>query len=143
ALADAEAQEAVARADLKAALGHDEVETEWPWKTRISSDTAIDTFEFKLESRPDWRSLIASTEEERLKKHQALGALLPSLDLSFTYGNADLSTPDRRDWKTLLTLTVPLFNGFQNYADYRIQGALYNEAEYRLDDLKRTAISEV
>lgn len=142
-LADALTGEADARAKLKAALGDESVVIEWPWRAMMLKGPLLEQREFKIETRPDWRALKASLEEQTYKSNQAYDSVLPSLDLTWSYGNADLATPDRRDWKALVTLSIPFFNGFKDWATYRVQNEVAQQAEFKLEALKRLAPAEV
>lgn len=143
ALANAVAQESEARAALLTALGQDGISgADWPWREEITG-SAIERLSFSLDSRPDWRSAQASVQEERQKKRQALGTLLPTLDFKGSYGTFDLDARDRRDWKAVWVLTVPLFSGFKDYSAYRVQGLDEQQARIRLETLRRRVPPEI
>ncbi len=142
-LIDAQAREAEGRALLKSALGHDAIAIEWPWKDSLVKSQDLDKGLFDLERRPDWRQLKASVEEQKGRRRQALGQLLPSLSFSASLGNSDLANSGRRDWGTLLTLSVPIFEGLRDYSNFQVQGLELQVAEYRLEALRRLAPAEV
>lgn len=142
-LADSVSTETDARANLIVALGSDSVVAEWPWKDVIVGTVPLENVYLNLEARPDWRVALASVGEEHLKSQQVLGTLLPSFDFYGSYGSVDLSVPGRRDWEALWTVSMPLFTGFQDFANYKIQVVSEHEAEVRLETLKRQALAEI
>jgi outer membrane protein TolC len=142
-LIDAETSETEARAKLKALLGDDHIAISWPWKETLTSGPHLDEQEFSLEKRPDWRAEQASVDAERFRKRQALTRFLPSLNLGLSYGNSDLSQPDRRDWAAVMTLTLPLFDRLDGITGFRIQSLTYEQAELKAETIKRQAPAEI
>lgn len=142
-LTDAVLQESAARAKLVAALGADGVAVDWPWKKRMIEWTPPATEKSPLEARADLRGLESFLAEEKFKQRRAFGALLPSLDLTAKYGYSDLSQTGRTDWGSTLTLSIPLFSGFQDLAGYRSQTAVVQQTQYRLEAMRRQVPAEV
>lgn len=142
-LTDGETRLAEARASLATLLGRDDVRDEWPWKRVLVDGPGLETTVFDLGRRPDWRVSLLDTEAERLRKRSALASLFPSIDLTGSYGSADFSDSGRRDWSTVVTLSVPLFDGWTNYAKYRVQDTTLLLAEIRIESLRRSAAPEV
>lgn len=141
-LTDAIQQESTARAKLVTALGSDAVAGEWPWKKAIVDWSPPIVDKVRFESRPDWRALESFLSEERFKQKRALSGLLPTLDLSLSYGSYDLSQTGRADWASKLTLSIPLFNRFEDWSGYRQQMAAAQLANLRLEALRREAPAE-
>ena len=138
-LADAAATEADARALLKSLLGHDSISLNWPWRGVLTHQTPIEEAPFDLDLRPDWRASRLTVEAERLRRRQSFSNLLPSLNLNASYGSFDLSMPDRRDWSGVLTLSVPLFDGFVSLTGYKLQSLTEQLAEVNSEIIRRTA----
>lgn len=143
-LSDAEAEEAAARAALTAAFGSAvDVSVEWPWRARLASNEKLEDTSFDIQKLPAYRASLLGVEAENLRRHQARASLLPSLDVSASYGNENLSQPDRRDWSATVTLSIPLFEKFQGWSATRIQNAAYETALVRRESVVRTAQAEV
>jgi multidrug efflux pump subunit AcrB/outer membrane protein TolC len=140
---DAGTSEADARARLKALLGQDTIAIVWPWKQNLIADPRLEETEFKLEARPDWQAAHATTDAESARKRAALARFFPSLDLSLSYGNADLTDPSRRDWAAMATLSIPLFERLTSFAGYKIQSQALKVAQVREESVTREAGPEV
>ena len=145
-LIDAQSAEAAARSQLEILLGSSNVKTEWPWRSALSSSSKLEEEKFDLDLRPDYRAAQSTVESQRYLKNKAIGQLLPSIDLTAsygTYGTYDITDPSLRSYSTALTLTVPIFEGFKSYAAYKIQQSTLREALIQAETVRRTAPSEV
>jgi|GEM_PF-2635996 len=143
-LIDADVNLATARAAVSSRLGaFQNVNLDWPWKGAIVSGPRPEALDFKLENRPDFRAQVQTLEAESWRRHASRSLLLPSLDLTASYGNLDLSNRDRRDWSALLTLTIPLFEQFQGYSAARQQTLAKQQAEIAREMIVRNAGAEV
>lgn len=143
-LVDADVALAAARSSVSARLGaFQSVNLDWPWKAAIVTGPRPEQLEFKLENRPDYRSALETLKAEDWRRHSARSLLLPSLDLSASYGSLDLSQTGRRDWAALLTLTIPLFERFEGYSAASIQTLTRNQAEIGREAVTRNAGAEV
>jgi outer membrane protein TolC len=142
-LIDAETNEAEARGQLRALLGHDAVEVLWPWKDALSKGQRLEETVFDLQARPDWKSAQATIEAEASRKRAALSRFFPSLDFTFSYGNADLSRPERRDWAAIATFSIPLFDGLSSYTGYQTQSLTLQAAQIQAEIVKRDAPVEM
>lgn len=142
-LTDAETTEIEARATLRTLLGSDDIIIEWPLKSLVSEEESLQTRDFSLESRADWRAALAAVDAEKWRKRQSVTSFLPSLDLTASYGNQDLSLPDRRDWSTVLTLSIPIFDSLRSWTNYQTQSLSYEIAQRRAELVRRQASAEV
>ena len=142
-LTDAVSAEAAAKASLQTLLGDDAVAVDWPWRQSLSQGAKLETIDFAIERRPDFRALQAGLESDRLRKREALGAFLPSLDFEVAYGSFDLSQPARRDWSTILRLKLPLYDGYKSISAYRLVAVSELATAVQLESLKRSAPAEV
>ena len=143
-LTDADVSLAAARAAVSARLGNSQnVQIVWPWKSAILTGPRPDASPFKLEDRPDYRASVKTLEAEDWRIHASRAHLLPSIDLSASYGNFDLSQTDRRDWSTILTLTVPIFEGFRGWSATRLQSLVKQQAELQRETIRRDAHAEI
>lgn len=141
---DADVLLSSARATVSARLGaFQSVNLEWPWKTSIVTGPRPDAIEFKLENRPDFRASLQTLEAEGWRRHASRAALLPSLDVIASYGNFDLSQSGRRDWSAVLTLTIPVFEGFAGWSASRIQTLTKQQAEIAREVITRSAGAEI
>jgi outer membrane protein len=140
---DAEVAESEARARLQALLGHDRIELEWPWRKSLTDSSGLDKLDFDLVKRPDWRAATTKLEAQAWSKRQSWSTLLPSLDLIGSYGNADLSQPERRDWSLGFTLTIPLFDRYTAWGNTQIQKLEESKAQTELESVIRTAPAEI
>ena len=145
-LIDAQSAEAAARSQLEILLGSSNIKTEWPWRPALSSSSKLEDEKFDLDLRPDYRAALSTVESQRYLKNKAMAGLLPSIDLTAsygTYGTYDITDPSVRSYSTALTLTVPIFEGFKSYAIYKIQQSTLREALIQAETVRRTAPSEV
>lgn len=127
------------QATLKTLLGARELQAEWPWKERLTRDSELLKKHLDLAVRPDWQATQFEIASADWTSAQAKRLLLPSVDLQATYGTYDLSTPDRRDWTVLLSLTIPIFDPQQNITTYWIRSLDADLARVRLESLRRVA----
>jgi outer membrane protein TolC len=143
-LVDANVALAAARANVSSRLGaFQNVNLDWPWKGLIISGSRPEGLEFKLENRPDFRASLQTLEAEGWRRHAARAFLLPSLDLTASYGSADLSDRGRHDWSAALILKIPLFEQFAGYSAARLQTLVKNQAEIAREVVTRNAGIEV
>lgn len=144
-LIDAETSLANARAELEALLGFSNIQIEWPWRQMLLKGTNILERDFQLGQRPDWKAAQYTVEAAGLRKRQAVGLLFPSLDFKASYGYRDLAdiNVDRRNWATSLVLTIPLFEGFANYTNYRIEDDQWLISQVNAEKVRRFAEPEV
>jgi outer membrane protein len=140
---DAKTAEAEARSRLKSLLGSDSIEIQWPWKDAVVKGPQLDTVEFKLSNRPDYRAATEASEAERWRKRSAYSSFLPSLDLQASYGTVDLSNTPRRDWSAIFTLTIPLFDRFKSWSDLKIQEMTQMTQEIVRESIVRSAPGEI
>lgn len=146
-LSDVQTTTIAAGAELEAMLGHRRVKLDWPWKPLFSTDkllTAVSE-ERKLSARPDWKASEEKVAAAKQRKNQAWGVVLPSLDLSFSYGyfQNDQKTLGTQfngpEWQGKLALTIPLFDRLENYGQYRSLVHAEAAAEGELERTRRQA----
>lgn len=143
-LIDADTNLAQARAAVSQRMGaYQSINLDWPWKSAIVVGPRPEAIEFKLENRPDYKAALQTLEAEDWRRHASRSLLLPSLDLSAGYGSFDLSQAGRRDWSALLTLTIPLFDGFQGWSAARLQNLVKQQAEIAREQVTRNAGAEI
>ncbi len=142
-LANSETELIAAQSAFTAALGANKtLDLEWPWKKKIASSTELDSLTFDIEKRPDYRSANFSIDSARLSKWQAAGRLLPSVDLTGSYGNFNLDQEGRHDWSTMVRLTIPLFERFQGWSSYRVASINETQGEFNREAVLRNAPAE-
>lgn len=139
-LTDAEVDEVSARASMAAALGNaNDISTEWPWRLRLSNDEKLEDEVFSIQKLPKYRASLLEVEAEEYRRHQARATLLPSIDVSASYGNENFAQPDRRDWSASITLSIPLFEKLQGWSATRLQRAAYETALVKREAIVRAA----
>jgi len=144
-LSDAEIRTTKANADLRALLGHTNIELEWPWKESLSRGLPVlEVSEKSLRQRPDWLAAEKRLEVAERKVSQSWGKMFPSLDLNASYGYEHRVTArnDGQYFGGTLTLTIPLFDRLTNISEYRAQIFGKDTAEASLEQIRRTARAE-
>lgn len=146
-IGEAEVALSQARSQVITLLGHAEIRIEWPWKKKIAETKASNSLkaEDHLANRPDWiRSSNELEAQDRLAA-QAFREMLPSLGASFSYGwtREHALGPDyARGWVGSVTLSIPLFNRFEQYANSQAQSAARKSTESLHEETKRRIRSE-
>ncbi len=117
---------------IKAYLPDANIVAEWPWEKSISEPRLIDKLPKPgINQRPDYRSAELAIELSESLRAKARGAMLPSIDLTSTYGR--FQTAPSPSWYTDLTLGVtislPLFDQLKTYSAYREQLYVAQAAE--------------
>jgi outer membrane protein TolC len=139
--ADAEVQFHLSRATVESLLGHSHVRLEWPWEKKLSAEsvkTILDAApKGALDSRPDYRAAKATLETEEARSRSSFRNLFPTIDLNFTESQVQLAGQSSNAWQGLATLTIPLWNGYKDYSNYRVQTETKNAAEFRLHQMER------
>lgn len=143
-LADTLTTLAESAAKLETALGHTNVKLDWPWTDQLSKkDLEVDAKPFDLLRRPDYLASIENQEARSWRRRQAMASLLPSIDLVATYGLGTSGVSDRTTFVGLLTLSVPLFDGFKNWGEFGVERARLAQAAVQVEGVRRSAPAEV
>jgi outer membrane protein TolC len=142
-LTDQVSSEVTARGTLETLLASSDIRIEWPWRQILVEGPKLEQIAFDLSQRPDWRSSQAAVQAEHLRRRRTVKLMLPSLDLNATYGTADVTDLGRRDWSSSLVLTIPLFEGFKNYAAFGTQDLNYQGALIQSEAIRRSAPIEL
>lgn len=136
----------IALSDAKAALltllGSTDVATEWPWKDRITKISAPNHLRATsyLSVRPDWIQVKSTDEAQEHLASQAFRTMLPTVDASFAYGTTRdrfLADSYQPGWVGTLSVSIPIFNRFEQYSAYRAQAETRGSTEALLEDTKR------
>jgi outer membrane protein TolC len=138
-LDDAQAQLNLATSEVESLLGHSMLEAEWPWKTYLISGAVNELLNRipDVEVRPDFRSAQLLRDREDHLARRLHRSLFPSLDLSYSKGQYETVGDWNSGWSTVLTLTIPIFNGLQDYSQYRVKTEDRRQAEFQLERLRR------
>lgn len=139
---DTVSQLRTAEAGVVRYLGHADVETAWPWKTAMRSAKTRELISRKpaLEGRPDVEAARLSIEAESARASQLHRSLFPSLNLSYSRGQIETGGQLSHEWRSMLTLSVPLFEGWSSVSSYRVQSERAREAELTLEQLRRDGL---
>lgn len=95
--------------------------------------------------RPDWRRSALSVATARARESLALLDVFPNLTLDAAW-SSNLDRPasaPNPNWSLDLALTVPLFDGFSDYRDWRTAQAASEIARQERRDLERKVRREV
>ncbi len=120
------------------------IPNEWPWKDRLNSSAVNDL----LSRKPDPITNLdfISTQHQLAVADASARAqyrmMLPTVDLSYSYGTYQTASYDGPGWESLVTLKIPLFSGLDDYAQYRAKEAAREAAEVQNEQEKRNALSE-
>jgi outer membrane protein TolC len=144
---EAEQALASARAAVTALLGSSEVRPEFPWKDRIEKfkPEPIDR-DAILRSRPEWIQAEAESRAADATARSSFRGFLPELGARASYGwtrDPLISNDYRTGWVGVLTLSIPIFSGFRDYAAYRVQSENSGAVDARLEGIKRDVLAEV
>jgi len=111
-----------AEGELEALLASHWLEKMWPWSDVIKAKAKTleqELKEFKLENSPQYRSAVFAEESSRANLNAKWRSLFPSIDLTFSTGNSDLSRGPTTYYAGAVILTIPIFDQFREYSDYR------------------------
>jgi len=138
-LRDAQEQANTADANLVRLLGHEHIRFEWPWKKRLQSEAVRSLIqkEIPLTNRPDYKAALAQTQAEAKRTSQSYRTIFPSLDLSVSEGTSQYLGQSYSGLSGTVGLSMPLFNGLHDYAEYGIQLENQSASEIRLRQLER------
>ncbi|MBK22748.1 MAG: hypothetical protein CME70_01980 [Halobacteriovorax sp.] len=133
-----------AKGNLIALLGHDNVELKWPWLKLLKSKKHDHLKgSFNIEERPDFQKANFELAFREANAKSAVRSFFPTVDFSYTWSETDLeSTVHLNERTSLLSITIPIFEGWKDVSNYETQKALSEQARYRLVRIKRDAKSE-
>ncbi len=99
-----------------------------------------------LESRPDYQSTLLGKQISANDLSISRSGHYPSLSLGAGYGYAgsDFATlTDRKSWNWSLSLSVPLFSGFQTSTQVQTSQLNFDLAEQQVEEAKRKVAKDV
>ena len=132
-----------ARGLLIALLGHSDVNMNWPWiKTLKKNNHEAIKGEFDLKERPDYQQAQFDLAFREASAKSSIRAFFPKVDFSYTWSETDFYTSSVNERTSLLSISIPLFNGWRGVSDYETQKALSEQARYRIVRIERDASSE-
>lgn len=143
---DAEIQLHQSTATLAMALGHANIELQWPWDERFEhlDVQGLVSRKLNLEQVPAFRSARHQAEAEDRRVARNFSQIFPTLDGSFAYGYTK-PTPGvswQQGWTGVLSVSVPLFDRLTNISNYREQAFTRTRAEAQLEQARRDASAE-
>lgn len=103
---------------------------------------SLESYLKEIEYRPDYLASLADERASRKKVSVVQAEHLPSIDLNADYGLAQ-EPRTKGDWKVLLTMDLPLFEGGLVEARIKEQKALLRQSQLRIELLKRSADQEI
>lgn len=132
-----------AKGQLIAALGHDNVKLSWPWLKQLKKKNQ-DSIKgkFDLKQRPDYQKANFDLAYREANAKAAVRSFFPTVDFSYTWSETDFETTNLNERTSLLSVTIPLFEGWRDVSNYETQRALSEQARYRLVRVQRFAESE-
>ncbi|MEZ4752171.1 MAG: efflux RND transporter permease subunit [Bdellovibrionota bacterium] len=144
-LKDAEAAVISARASLTALLGHADIVAEWPFQQSLYKGKQLtEESTDQLKKRPDWQAAEHRLEASEYYADETFGNILPSLDLSGSYGyqKSFSGSGEGSTWSAGISLSIPLFDGLSRLSTHREKVYLKSAAEWGLENTRRQAKSE-
>lgn len=131
------------KGNLIALLGHDRVNTNWPWLKLLKrkSHSSIKG-QFNIKERPDFQKANFDLAFREANAKSAVRSFFPTVDFSYSWSETDYQTTNLNERTSLLSVTIPLFEGWRDVSNYEAQKALSEQARYRLVRLERDAQSE-
>lgn len=121
-LKDAELAEFQAAENLKVFSGDIEIVMNWPWLTLLKK-VSHKNFKFDVKNHPQWQFLKSRSETLSYFVSSKKSELWPSLDLALSYQNESNILNNYAwspQWGGVVTLTIPLFNRYENAAALRV-----------------------
>lgn len=142
-LKNAEIKTLEAHAALMSLLGEGNIADDWPWRDRLrESGPRITNLALEISRRPDYRAAKTTFLSETHRQRELFRKILPSVDAALSAGVYGSPGPYERGWIAGLTLSVPLFNGLQNYSAYAIQEQKVATTRYDVEKVERNAHAE-
>ncbi len=129
-------------------LGHQDIETDWPWIQHLTLEKISKASGElpELKNRPDWQAAEYALSGAQARKSQAWGKLFPSLDLSLSYGiyyaHTRAESVRRPEYSASIVLSVPLFDRLANYGYFEVQSNTAKASELELEKIRRQARRE-
>ena len=145
--ADAQTNRDRAQAQVAALLGSAGVDDLWPWNNRFAAPQVTQLLHLRKESsslalRPDFRAARDLVKERRYLADQTELKLLPSIDLTYSLNQQRYSTGGGASgWSGMATVTMPLFEGFSSYSNYRLADEALLRAKFNLEQVQRRVSS--
>lgn len=132
-----------AKGNLIALLGHDRVSNEWPWLKLLKkkNNTSLKGH-FNISQRPDYQKANFDLAFREANAKSAARAFFPTVNFSYTWSDNDYQTVKVNERTSLLSINIPIFEGWRDVSAYETQKALSEQARYRLVRLERDAKSE-
>ena len=132
-----------AKGNLVALLGHDRLNANWPWIKRLKrkSHNSLKG-NFNISERPDYQKANFDLAFREANAKSAMRSFFPTVDFSYTWSDTDYQTRNANERTSLLSINIPLFEGWRDVSNYETQKALSEQARYRLVRLERDAKSE-
>lgn len=119
-----------------------EMKTDWPWERLIANEDFLKQLPTDATvKRAQDLAVELSVEASEALRRRAASLMLPSLDLTSTYGRTQLSSSRTWDpqWIVGLTLSVPLFENFKSVGLYQQERAARDLAASKLVLKRREA----
>lgn len=135
-LADYEINFAKNTVEYKKLLVSDEVAPHWPWLSKSINKTNKDV-ESNYQLKIDKFELYSLENFKR----SAIASSIGSLDFSLTRNKYETTIYDEWEWRSTLTLTIPLFDKFDDYTNYK-KIVLRKNAVERAVQQKRVEIKQ-
>jgi outer membrane protein TolC len=124
-----------ANADLKAT----KLQRVWPWKNSLSPEEVSKVLSLKGDATqvPAFKLAELSLESARLRTKQAKRSILPSIDFTYSQNQKEALGIRTEGWSSVISLSMPIFEGLSDYTKFRVQRADALIAEYNLQQTMR------
>ncbi len=143
---DAKAQVNTAAAHLRAIASStskivpEAIHIEWPWKDLFTSDKIKKWLspQNAPEVTPSLQVAISRERAEAYRSQQAYRLIFPSLDFSYSWQRQETTSGETASGREgMITLSMPLFEGFSDYATYHEQAAREITSRYLFEAKSR------
>ena len=142
-LKDAQAALSQAEAILEQLLGKTEIIPDWPWKEIIASrhTTELLSAHFNADDLPSIQASRDALAAEEANVSALKRIVLPSLGFSLSFSPSPSQDPTSPNFgsTTSLSLSMPLFNSFQDYSSYKIETQTFLALDYKYQQLRINA----
>lgn len=123
-LKDVEREKLAVQAQLQALFLDSEVKSQWPWKERFQNVSKLMAASKNAEIHPEFKAVSLNAEKEKYRALQLKRFIWPSLDLSYSYLIEDADRTKIETRTGLVTLSIPLFDGFRDWSNYKVQNEI-------------------
>jgi len=133
-----------AKSSLETLLGHTDISLKWPLagdllKLQLKK---LGRLELDIEDRPDVLEARMNVMRDTHSVTSTKGSFLPRVDFSYTLSSDDVSGTNYDEQTSLITVSIPLFNGWQTVSSVKTSQYTLANSRKTLTTTERNANSE-